>query len=97
MSYTPVINLVDLIEEFQCSYPKTISMFWMMKKLYPVEIRPVNGTNYYNDTVREIATALRGACPDIRVGLKRIIVTMENVNTLRMANLINEDMIVQSV
>jgi len=97
MSYTPVQTLVDLIEQFQCSFPKTISMFWIIKKLYPVNVRPVNGTNYYNDTVRAIGSTLRSACPSIRVGMKKVVVSAKNLEVLRMANLINEDDIVDHV
>lgn len=94
MSYTPLNILTDFIENFQASYPKHISMFWLMRKIFPVETRPVNGTNYYDETAKEITRILREACPKLRGGIKKFTITRENIETLRRTKQISEEPLV---
>ena len=94
MSYIPLNNLTTCIENFQASYPKSISMFWLMIKLFPVETRPTIGTNFYDDTAKEIVKTLREACPQIR-GLVRFTFTRENLETIRRAQQISEEPLVE--
>lgn len=97
MSYTPISDLIPLVEKFTASYPKSISMFWIIKMMYPLDVRPVLGTNYYTDTVKQIGTILRSHCPDMRIGMKKIILTKENLKTLKRTNLINNNVLVTNV
>lgn len=87
-------TLVELVISFRSSYPKNISIFWLMRKLFPTTTRPVHGTNYYDDTAKEITAILRSMCPNLRGGIKKFTVTEDNMNTLKRANLINDKLIV---